>query len=211
MALCLVQLSAACRRGAPRQCEPLGSAAGHLSTLTAVVQAYILKYRPRAQKECAFYREQPSLAEVVSVATLCEDPSGKYLRHPHQWRVSPAALAQVEQALQRLAPDISRCTTFHELFELVRTTTKTIRGVGADGVTAYDIAHRIGLYRKLRLEPARIYLHNGTRDGARALGLRGPWVCMDTLPREFHALTPAEAEDCLCIFKRELWAISRGV
>jgi hypothetical protein len=35
----------------------------------------------------------------------------------------------------------------------------------------YDIAHRIGAY--LRREPEAVYLHAGTREGARALNLGG--------------------------------------
>ena len=37
-------------------------------------------------------------------------------------------------------------------------------------LTVYDVAHRIGAY--LQLEPDVVYLHRGTRIGARYLGLR---------------------------------------
>lgn len=61
----------------------------------------------------------------------------------------------------------------------------------------YDVAHRIVAY--LGLEPEHVYLHRGTRVGARALGLgRGrQWIDLAELPDEFGRLTLAETEDCL--------------
>ena len=58
----------------------------------------------------------------------------------------------------------------------------------------------------LGLAPERVYLHAGTREGARALGLgRGrDALDLDELPGEFGSLTPAEAEDCLCIYKEAI-------
>jgi hypothetical protein len=54
-----------------------------------------------------------------------------------------------------------------------------------------------------------VYLHSGTRDGARALGLgRGrDTLRKHELPREFEELTAAEIEDCLCIYKDALKSI----
>ena len=67
----------------------------------------------------------------------------------------------------------------------------------------YDTVLRIGA--KLDLFPDRVYLHCGTREGARALGLkwRDPWLKVDELPRELRRLKPHEIEDFLCIYKGE--------
>jgi hypothetical protein len=48
-----------------------------------------------------------------------------------------------------------------------------------------------------------VYLHAGTRTGARALGLAARAATLDVseLPAEFHSLEPHEVEDVLCIFK----------
>jgi hypothetical protein len=54
------------------------------------------------------------------------------------------------------------------------------------------------------LEPDRIYLHAGTREGARALGLGGTALSKSELPKAFHRLSPGEIEDCLCIYKDDL-------
>jgi len=56
------------------------------------------------------------------------------------------------------------------------------------------------------LEPKQIYLHRGTRDGARALGIRGRLskLTVPDIPKDFARLSPGEIEDCLCIYKDRL-------
>jgi hypothetical protein len=50
----------------------------------------------------------------------------------------------------------------------------------------------------LNLFPDKVYLHAGTRLGARALGLRtAATLKMSELPKEFRALKPHEIEDVL--------------
>jgi hypothetical protein len=55
----------------------------------------------------------------------------------------------------------------------------------------------------LNLFSRTVYLHAGTRTGARALGFAARAATLDVseLPAEFHALEPHEVEDVLCIFK----------
>jgi hypothetical protein len=72
-------------------------------------------------------------------------------------------------------------------------------------LTAYDTAIRLAAF--LRLEPKRVYLHAGTRDGATELGFhRREWLLPKELPEPFRQLMPDEIEDCLCIYKREIAA-----
>ncbi len=60
---------------------------------------------------------------------------------------------------------------------------------------------RIGA--NLGLEPDRVYLHTGTRTGARRLGLgfRSAWIECQDLPEALRSLPPWQVEDILCIFK----------
>lgn len=67
---------------------------------------------------------------------------------------------------------------------------------------AYDIAHRVGIFRKL--EPEVVYLHAGTRQGAKELGIRGKVVSRRELPAEFRSLSPSELEDLFCNYKDAL-------
>jgi hypothetical protein len=68
---------------------------------------------------------------------------------------------------------------------------------------SYDTAVHIGA--KLGLMPDEVYLHSGTRKGARALGLpyRQPTLQISSLPIALHQLAGYEIEDFLCIFKNE--------
>lgn len=106
---------------------------------------------------------------------------------------------------ERLASvNVLACSSFDELHDLVEGATDDIRMIGP--LTVYDVATRIGAY--LDQQPKRIYLHAGTRGGARALGLDGNRRTLERseLPREFRRLTPAECEDVLCIYKDHLAA-----
>jgi hypothetical protein len=127
-------------------------------------------------------------------------PNGK--RHRHQNRIPRSVLAEGERNLQACRAEIARCQSFADLHDIV---VREIRGIYGIGVlTTYDVATRIGAH--LGLEPERVYLHAGTAEGARLLGLdhrRGD-LGVEELPAAFRRLRPREIEDCLCIFKRDL-------
>ncbi len=167
------------------------------------MSAYIRDYRQRAGRELRFFKAQRSLPDVVSRAAMCELPSGK--RHPHQYRIPRESLEEARRRL--LGTDLAGCQSFDELHDRIEETIGDIHMVGP--LVTYDIAHRIGAY--IELEPTRVYLHSGTRDGARTLGLgRGRKTLeVSELPRAFHRLSAAENEDCLCIYKREIGAAAR--
>ena len=96
---------------------------------------------------------------------------------------------------------VGRAFDFAELHTLVAASIQQIHGIGP--LTVYDITTRVGAF--LGLEPGRVYLHAGTAKGARNLGLetRASEIPMEALPGAFRQLTPAEAEDCLCIYRRK--------
>jgi hypothetical protein len=73
-------------------------------------------------------------------------------------------------------------------------------------LAVYDTATRVGAF--LRLQPKRVYLHAGTRQGARALGFRKrESLSARELPKALRRLSPDEIEDCLCIYKSQVAAI----
>lgn len=130
--------------------------------LEAIALDYIKRYRARARAEMRRYAALRSLPEAIREAALCCLPDGK--RHPHQYRIPGNVLVRTEMALQALAADIATSENFDDLHSVVWAAIKPIRGVGE--LATYDIAHRIGAY--LRLKPELVYLHRGTRDGAKA-------------------------------------------
>ena len=172
---------------------PCAPARGTSKTLRDIVGAYIRNKRDMAAKELRYFAVQRSLTDAVRRAASCELPGGK--RHPHQRRIPARSLAEARRRL--LVADLRSASDFDDLHEMVGELIGGIRRVGE--LTVYDIALRVGA--KLGLAPERVYLHRGTRHGARELGLgRGRKTLeMFELPREFHRLTAAEAEDCLCL------------
>ena len=96
-------------------------------------------------------------------------------------------------------------SSFGDLHALVAAVANETPGLGA--VWAYDVATRIGA--KQGLFPERIYLHAGTKAGAKAMGLDHRAAAIE-VPRELRRLTAAQAEDFLCICKDELARVSRG-
>jgi len=166
-----------------------------------IVRHYITHHREPAERELRFYAIQHRLEKVVTLAALARLPSGK--RHSHQSSIPAVALEECKERL--LKTDLKQCQTFAELHDTVREVIGDIRGIGP--LTIYDTALRIGAY--LGLEPGKVYLHAGTREGAKSLGFgpRRRYLQLSELPEPFHNLKPREVEDCLCIYKTDLSAI----
>jgi hypothetical protein len=168
--------------------------------LEAIVRTYIRKIRPRAQAEIDWFAQQPSLDAVIEKAALAINRKGK--RYSHQRRLKKAALKQALRALLDESGAIEQTHNFDDLFKLIGAAVKPIPGIGE--LYVYDTSLRIGA--KLNLFPTMVYLHAGTRRGARALGLNDSEATLkvSALPKEFRILEPHELEDLLCIFKDEL-------
>lgn len=167
-------------------------------TFDEMVTDYIREYRDGVRTEMHFFEIQRSPAAAIRKAALCEQANGK--RHPHQCRIPKAVLEQAEARLQAIGRRLAKAADFSAIHGLVKSEIGAIDGVGA--LTVYDIAHRIGVH--FGKEPRLVYLHAGTRIGARALKIGGDSFDPGILPRAFSRLAPFEIEDCLCIYKDEL-------
>jgi hypothetical protein len=157
--------------------------------LDAIVGLYLRDCQPRLAGQLRSFSDEPSLNKAVARACLAQSPDGK--RYTHQRRIRLAAL---QDALVRLqSGNLSKSATF------VHRSVVHIRGIGE--LYVYDTALRIGA--KLGVFPEYVYLHSGTRVGARNLGLpwEGPHLLRRDLLPAFQGLRPHEVEDCLCIFK----------
>jgi len=168
-----------------------------ISTLEEVVDRYIHDYRAGARQEMAYFAGQPSLQRAIELAAMSITETGK--RHPHQRRIPRNVLKEAKHVLQSVSWKGLR--SFHQLHNTIANEIGSIRGIG--DLTVYDIATRIGAH--LGLEPEYVYLHAGTRAGARALGFsEADYLAPAVLPPAFHRLKPHEIEDCLCIYKGKL-------
>jgi len=169
----------------------------HQANLEPIVKAYISKIRPIAQTELDWFQQQPSLSSAVEKASYALNKRGK--QYSHQWRLKKVNLEKGNQILQDNINLIAQCQDFDELFSLVERMILPIHGLGE--LYAYDTAFRIGT--KLGLAPKKVYLHAGTREGARKLGLdhKAETIEMENIPAALQELEPHEIEDVLCIFK----------
>lgn len=169
--------------------------AGRHTELRAVVDEYIRRVRPHARTEMDEFSSLPSLKDAIRHASLCHFlPSLK--RHPHQYRIPQSVLQLAERKLQRAGSQLAGADNFERLYDLVDRAIGSMGGIGA--LAVYDISHRIGAH--LGKSPKLVYLHRGTRTGARHLGFTGDTLGLRLLPTEFSRLMPAEIEDCLCIY-----------
>jgi hypothetical protein len=167
--------------------------------LRGLVQEYIDYCRPVARRELDFFARQP-FARAIEHAALCLDSSGG--RSSHQWRRSQATLQEARDVLLRQSRQLMGCGSFSELHALIGRLVAHIPYLGS--LYSYDAAVHIGA--NLGLAPDAVYLHCGTREGARALGLafRQPTLQKSSLPAALRKLAIHEVEDFLCIFRSRL-------
>lgn len=168
-------------------------------TLRGMVRHYILNKRPRAQHELECFRRQP-LEKALERAALANDERGK--RFSHQTRLKGSQLRKARNVLLDAAKKLRRCDSFDQLHNLIKEHLKGTPGLAE--LYCYDTALRIGA--SLGLMPKRVYLHRGTRKGARRLDLDWRADSLDprALPRALAVLEPREIEDFLCIYKDKL-------
>jgi len=159
------------------------------------VADYIEQFRSRAKAEAAEYTACSTLEDAVRAAARCRTQNGK--RHSHQRRIPSEVLLEAEKALVKQTSPIEASKTFEELHAAVNAIISPIHGIGP--LSVYDISIRIGSF--LGLEPELVYLHAGAKEGAKKLGIKGQVVPKHDFPEAFEPLSPAEIEDCLCIFK----------
>jgi hypothetical protein len=181
---------AAPRRRSARQSRP------EFHSLSEVVDEYIRRHRMSAAAELDFF-SQKSFPVAIEYAALLKLANGN--RHPHAYRRQLQALEEAHRRLKAIPGEMRKCSSFESLHTLIEQTIGDIPDIGP--LTVYDVATHIGAH--LHLEPAKVYLHSGTRKGARALGLgaRRKTLEPSELPVEFNRLTAREIEDCLCLYK----------
>jgi hypothetical protein len=171
-----------------------------MATLNEIATAYIRDFRMRAARERRWFAIQRSLEEAISLAALARGPGGKRLSH--QRRIPGSVLADCRRQLLSAIPRLRRASTFEKLHQVVLETVGVIRGAGE--LYVYDTTVRIGA--NLGLEPQLVFLHRGTREGARSLGFEPSrkTISPEEFPAVLRKLKPLEIEDALCIYKSQL-------
>ena len=141
--------------------------------------------------------EAEDMQSTIRNAALSVDRFGR--RMSHQRRIPGAILRNVAVQLLEREREISTAKAFGDLHGQVERVCGPIRGAGE--LLMYDIAFRVGSF--LGIEPDLVYLHAGTRKGARILGVRGKVARVDAFPDALHRLRPWQLEDFLCRYAKK--------
>jgi len=131
------------------------------------------------------------------------------VRDGHQWTFSVDALDGFAKTLAHNRSSLESASTFQELYQGVERALRL--APNRKPLLIYDISRRLGF--RLGRQPETVYLHAGTRAGANALkpGLGRPRTRpMAEFPTSIRTrLTPAQAEDFLCVaskwLRADLW------
>jgi hypothetical protein len=174
--------------------------------LKEIIRKYYLNYKPLAQTELSWYRQQKSLTDTIEKAALAIDSRGK--RCSHQSRLKKETLEHAKRLLIDNIELIEKVHHFDDLFALIEDLLRTVNGTG--DLYIYDTSLRIGV--KKGIYPTKVYLHSGARSGAVALGFDGDAKTLEksdflALSPDFEPLQPYEIENMLCIYKDELKSI----
>lgn len=175
------------------------------TSLSDLVDEFLQDQEGCCADEDEFYAGLDSLETAIEFAALAKTATGAISNHQRQW-VDRGSMAQSGTILLAAKSQIASCRTFDSLLVLIQDLLVGVPGLGE--LYYYDTARRIGAF--LSLFPTRVYLHRGTRDGAKALGLdhKKPYLSMSSLPAELRKLEPKHVEDFLCRYKERLKALS---
>jgi len=168
-----------------------------MNNIDRIIADYIRRFKPSAIAFNESFKNLSSLSEAVSKAAMAQREDEK--RHSHQYRIPIIALIESKRRLIENINQLTQLTTFEDLFLTIEKLISPIKGIGE--LTVYDTAARVGAY--LKLSPQKVYLHAGTRKGARNLGIKtnGKFLSLDSLPISFRELPAQDIEDILCIYK----------
>lgn len=170
-------------------------------SLSALVRIYQRKHGPRIADYLGYFQKLESLDDAIRFA--CHGKDG--VIHSHQHLVGKLKLEQARKKLVQHTIEIESCDSFDELLKFVEDSTQNIYPFGT--LAIYDTSLRLGAH--LKLWPEVVYVHAGTKNGCRALGVKttGGRVALDRLPKAIRVLEPYQAEDFLCILDDQIGGI----
>lgn len=169
------------------------------SKLQVLIRSYCIQNRPSSAADLHFFSNMSSFEDVLETVSLAKEQHGK--RQKHQRRISPKVLLSAKQRLFPAKNNLKSCNSFEMLHTCIKDLLLNPKILGLGELYFYDTALRIGAY--LNLLPEKVYLHSGTRIGAKKLGIDWKKESLDPaiFPEPFKALKPYEIEDFLCIYK----------
>jgi hypothetical protein len=173
-----------------------------LTSLKSLVQDFLWRestlHRDTIIAMCG---EARNLEDAVWLATDSIGRNGKM--YSHQVKVRKSSRDALATVMSSKLP--RHLSSFHDLFLFTRTNAPW--GIGE--LTIYDVSLRVGAY--LGIEPKRLYLHTGVREGITSLAdaarvnvsVKAPWLIPPDVPWRFeHYMTWDDTEDFLCTYRK---------
>jgi hypothetical protein len=169
--------------------------------LRILIETYKRKNKPDRDKILDYYKGLDPLEKVIEKAALAIRPDGK--RDSHQRRIKKKVLEKVKDILLDAINEIDNCHSFEDLIKLVEEKTREVKGFGE--LAVYDTSLRISA--KKDIYPLKVFLHAGTREGCRVLGLNDKLKVLrvQDFPKPIRALQPRDIEAFLCIYRNKLY------
>lgn len=187
----------------------MNDANSDLNSFEDVARDYQQRYASKVEAEMAWFASQ-SLSLPEAIERACASVIDGKL-HPHQrgsFETWPEAPKEAADLLKPLGSKIAATRDFDGLHKIICTKLGLVPGIGA--VTCYDIARRIGEWLRPKLEPTKVFLHQGTRDGVKALSPRAnrERAPISDFPEGLRSLTAAQLQDVLRIYRVTLARIA---
>ena len=148
---------------------------------------------------------QDFLEAAIKIAVVAENVDGKL--HEHQYRVGREKLRNYYDKLSPYTKEIGACNSFDELYNILES--YKVKGIGE--LALYDIAVRIATFMEKKsytasnMLPDKVYLHRGSKNGARILLGRNVKRIepKSVFPPALQSLTCDEIETFLCRMVKE--------
>ncbi len=182
------------------KCKPQVSYHRSFKNLKEIVDAYIEDYKDNVDYEIKEIKKA-NFEEVLKKVGRGKFLDGGHLDHLK--RLTEEALRNALLILISFRKQIKSCKNFHEIFELIHEEIeREVYGIGE--MYTYDISFYLSI--NLGFKPKYVYLHKGTRIGARKLGLdvKRDYISKNEFPQEFQNLEIYDIENLLCIYKKYL-------
>lgn len=112
--------------------------------------------------------------------------------------------------IEKHIENLKKLKDFDLLYQKIKLMADQFDGIGK--LTIYDTATCIGF--EMNVFPTKVYLHAGAAIGAKALGIKGAIVSKKhfvDMCCAFNKLEPAQIEDFLCIYKKQLLGESNEI
>jgi hypothetical protein len=167
---------------------------------TTDIQKYKAKYLPNLEVVKRFY-ESMSLNEAIELGAKAIDPNNKM--NPHQRRIGYRMTKIGADELLKYAHEISRSSTFDDVYHYADEVGKSIHGLGP--LWSYDTALRIGFQKKCY--PKEIYVQCGVKKGLLKCGIapKERKIELHCLPETLKDLEPYAIENFLCVWASRKW------